>query len=576
MRNTHWAFLLLFSVACSPTGGNGLAGTTTCSQDADCGSAKLCLPNGSCGAQCSSDSQCGTGQKCSTGGACVATSACGSDTDCSGAQVCDTSSTCGAACTATSCTGGFVCNSVGHCSTEKPPANPSNPNVPASCGGELFEATPVQANFLIVLDHSGSMKELVGGQAKWTSAVSAVKNLTSANDATIRFGLNLFSFASPKCDPGRTFVQIGDNQADEIAAALPAVSDGSYTPLGGALSVASGNPGLVDPLRSNNVLVVTDGKENCGGKPVEEVKKIFGKSVKTYVIGFGGEVDTTMLSDMATEGGTARNGPLKYYQADDPTALNEALKAIARGAMGCDLKLKTPPADASKLYVYVNGSLQPRDPSKQDGWDYTAASGRITLYGTTCGLVTNDASAKVSIVYGCPDGSLVEGAPGSFCGANEQCSSGKCTAGLCEAPSGAKPGGAVCGGNTECASARCTNGRCELPNGGVQGGGACTVNTDCASGTCTRGICEGSQVGTPNGGACTSNQACASGNCVNNQCAPGTRPGGSACSNNAECSSGQCTNGFCESGLPAGSPCVNDSQCESGVCENNQCTAILG
>jgi hypothetical protein len=138
MHKAFWASLLVVGVACSSTGGHGLSGNTTCSQDSDCGVGKLCLPNGSCGPKCSADSQCGGGQKCSTGGACVASTSCGSDTDCSTGQICGTASTCGSACSSTSCTGGLVCNPVGHCSTEKPPANPSNPHVPASCGGELF------------------------------------------------------------------------------------------------------------------------------------------------------------------------------------------------------------------------------------------------------------------------------------------------------------------------------------------------------------------------------------------------------------------------------------------------------
>jgi hypothetical protein len=485
------------------------------------------------------------------------------------------------------------------------PSTTTNPNVPVSCGGELFAATPVQANFLIVLDHSGSMREQVGGQSKWAAATTAVRSITKQNETKIRFGLNMFSFASPQCDPGRNIVAIGDKMADEISAALPADSDGNRTPIGGALNVALGNPGLVDANRSNNVLLITDGKENCGGNPVGQATSLFNKGIKTYVIGFGGEIDQKVLSNTALQGGTSRNGPIKYYQADSPTELQTALDAITRAGLGCDLKLAKAPADPSKLFVYVNGSEQPRDTTRKNGWDYAADGQRITLYGASCGLVSADANVKVSVVYGCPDGSLVERAPGSSCGANEHCASGKCTAGFCEAPSNQKPGGASCGANAECASNVCTNGRCENPAGvGKPGGAACSGNAECQSGTCASGLCEAPASSKPDGAACTTNTQCASTHCVSGVCAgadklpdgsgcssaeqcassnctagtcqPGGKPGGSACGGGGECASGVCTGGVCEGGRPVGASCTGDAQCETGSCVSNQCAPILG
>lgn len=278
-----------------------------------------------------------------------------------------------------------------------------------SCGGELFQATRVQANFLIVLDHSGSMMSSVGGAPKWSSAVSAVTGITQQYDGDIRFGLQLFSFASSKCSAGKIDVPVGDGNSSAISNALPSDADGSGTPIAGALEVARQSPGLADTTRSNNVLLITDGEENCNGDPVQQVEALFSAGVKTYVVGFGSSVDATMLSQMATAGGTALNGTRKYYQADDLASLQSALSQVAQGAIGCDFQLQDVPPDPSKIYVYVNGQLQTHDASKQNGWEYAESSNRLTLYGATCGVVANDANAKVSIVYGCPDGTLVEG-----------------------------------------------------------------------------------------------------------------------------------------------------------------------
>lgn len=271
---------------------------------------------------------------------------------------------------------------------------------------------------LIVLDRSGSMDDEVDNRPKWEIATEAVKQVTARHEAEVRFGLELFP-GSNRCQPGSVMVPIGDRHAAEIAAALPSTATGSGTPIGGALQTASEAPELADPARANYVLLVTDGKENCGGDPVQVVRAMFARGVKTYVVGFGGEVDGAMLSSMALEGGTARAASPRYYQADDSASLLATMSAIAQGALGCEFELAKAPPDPSKIYVYVNGQLVPRDANRSNGWEYTAARQRITLYGATCDAVSTDPSARVSIVYGCPDDSLVEGGGGGPGGADD-------------------------------------------------------------------------------------------------------------------------------------------------------------
>ncbi|MGA9524471.1 MAG: VWA domain-containing protein [Myxococcaceae bacterium] len=379
------------------------SGGVPCNSNAECGEEGTCLPIGRCAPSCTTSGECGSGETCSAGGGCVPSGGCGADLDCGELRVCDPSGRCVAHCRVTACIEDQRCAPDGHCR--------SPDEVPAGCGGELFEATRVPANFLIVLDHSGSMMSRAGSQPKWVSAVNAVKSITQKHDGSIRFGLQMFSYSSRTCHPGTEDVAIGPNNASAIASALPSGADGNRTPIAGALKVANGNPALVDPDRSNNVLLVTDGEENCNGRPEDEVGELFAKGIKTYVVGFGDEVDPQRLSEMAVAGGTARAGQTKYYQADDPAALQAALDQVALGAMGCEFKLATTPPDPASLYVYVNGDLQNRDPSKQSGWELNQATNRITLYGATCEKVASHPDSKVSIVYGCPDETLVEDGP---------------------------------------------------------------------------------------------------------------------------------------------------------------------
>ncbi|MGQ0506728.1 MAG: VWA domain-containing protein [Myxococcaceae bacterium] len=470
-----------------------------CSATSPCSGGQTCLAIGMCADRCEADDQCGGGSKCAASGGCVPTTSCGGSLDCQAGTICSATGTCVKPCDQTGCATGETCLTSGRCvtTTATTPAADGGaieggtagaPAIPRSCGGELYAAKPLQANFLIVLDHSGSMEELVGGSSKWSAAVSAVKAITSKNDAAIRFGLQMFSLDNIRCAPGVTDVEIGDKTTAKIAAALPAVANGERTPIGAALNVASKNLDLTDTTRANNVLLITDGMENCNGKPVDEVKTLFGKGVKTYVVGFGGQVDGNMLSSMATQGGTALPAAKRYYQADDPASLNSAFTSVANGALGCDLKLSVPPPDPARIFVYVDGQQQNRDPSKVNGWEFVPAGNRIALFGGTCGLLTTNPNAKVTVVYGCADSTIVPGGAGSVCTVDNQCGSNKCTAGLCEGVP-AKPNGSACQTNAQCQSGLCTNGICE---GGVPGkpvGAPCTVNTECATGQCINNFC---------------------------------------------------------------------------------------
>lgn len=474
------AALVLASCQCGPV---------PCKSTGDCGQAQVCLQNQTCAPQCSTSNQCPSTEKCSTAGGCVPKDGCGADTDCNGDKVCGPGASCIASCINAGCPSGQRCDSRGHC-------QPVPVQDGGSCGGELLQTSRVQANFLIAEDKSGSMRELAGSQAKWAIAQSAVKQITSQNQGSIRFGLVLFP-GSQNCLPAPVAVQVGDNTAAAIAAALDATSPSGNTPIAGVLNLAAGVQGLQDPTRSNYVLLVTDGKETCGGNPIPAVQALFAKGIKTYVVGFGGAVDPSTLTTMAIEGGTARAVIPRYYQADDAAGLNGALSSIAQGAIGCDFKLGTVPPDPAKLYVYVNGQLVTRDPAKVNGWEYHSAGNRITLYGPTCDAVSSLSAAKLQIVYGCPDDSLVEGGGGgvfdagaiprlpngSACYGGDQCLSGKCLDRVC---SPGRPNGSLCASSDECASGHCIANICE---GGKPDGSPCTGNNECLSGLCQNNVC---------------------------------------------------------------------------------------
>jgi hypothetical protein len=398
-------------------------------------------------------------------GGCVPNTGCGTNSDCGAGQLCNAVGKCESDCRTSGCNPGATCGTDGTC-------------VPAAadggamtCGGELFQAAKVNSNMFIAFDKSGSMNDPItqGGMSKWDIATTAIKQVTQQYQSQIQFGMMLFPAGggnSTQCVPGPVAVPIGDQRAAQIATSLDMNRPGGRTPIGGVLTAAGMVPELADAMRANYVMLVTDGTETCNGNGVTAAtQNLMQRGIKTFVVGFGGEVDAMNLSDIATAGGTPRPGATKYYQADDAQGLLAAFNLIAQGALGCEYRLATAPPDPSKVFVYVNGVLQNRDVSHANGWDYSPATTRITFYGGLCSLVASDATAKVSIVYGCRDDSLTE---------------------VDRRDGGARlPNGSACTVGTDCANGVCIGMICGQPVGT-----ACTTGTQCASGICTMGLCD--------------------------------------------------------------------------------------
>ena len=446
--------------ACTATGTCAQA----CQSATSCGSTAVCLSSGTCATKCTTAGDCGMGEKCSNAGGCIPNNGCGTNTDCASGQLCNDIGKCVNDCRSAGCNPGATCQSDGTCA-------PAAADGGSTCGGELFQAAKVNSNMLIAFDKSGSMNDpiMAGGMSKWVIATTAIKQVTSQYDAQIQFGLMLFPEGvgnNQQCVPGPVSVAVGDRRGAQIGTALDMNMPGGRTPIGGVLTAAGTVPELADMTRANYVMLVTDGTETCNGDGVmAATQNLAQRGIKTFVIGFGGEVDATNLSDIATAGGTPRPGMVKYYQADDAPSLLAAFNTIAQGALGCEYRLATPPPDPAKVFVYVNGVLQNRDMSHANGWDYSPATVRITFYGGLCSLVANDATARVSIVYGCRDDSLTE---------TDRRDGG---AGL--------PNGSACNQNQDCANGVCVGSICGLPVGST-----CTMNTQCASSVCNMGVCD--------------------------------------------------------------------------------------
>lgn len=215
-------------------------------------------------------------------------------------------------------------------------------------------------NVMIMLDQSGSMGDLitvVGGQVssltrnKMDIAKEAITQIVRARETKLSFGLMSFPHGTRAggswdyCSPGSIFVDPGLNHADEVVAALDQIDPNGATPIAGALQFTGAQSTLhYTPWRSF-LLLLTDGEETCSGDevrrtvPVQRAAELADAGISTFVIGFGRDVDPSVLNKIAVVGGTARTGcnPNSsnsqaadncYYQAEDTAGLTSALDAI--------------------------------------------------------------------------------------------------------------------------------------------------------------------------------------------------------------------------------------------------------
>lgn len=354
---------------------------------------------------CTSNLQCGTGEVCD-----VATKSCSPGVhcerhiDCGQASYCDVEE--GAVCkpsyTASPCDEDRGCAMKQRCVGGR-----------CGCNGEVYKATKVVPNMLIVLDRSESMNGKIGnGQTKWISAKSAITNIVNANSDSIRFGLQVYpgsaatcpKFDNGSCNGGYVMVDVPASGPSAITAAMNSAPLCRGTPTGEALGLVSSYAPLKDTTRDNYVLLLTDGfhSVNCSD-PTPPVTKLFSQSpsIKTYVVGFGTGVQAAELNALATAGGTARMGATKYYQANDPAELDAALKEIVGTLASCTYHLASTPPSLNQLYVYFGHDQVARDTTHAKGWDVNATDNQLTFYGASCDQLKTGQVQNLSVVYGC-------------------------------------------------------------------------------------------------------------------------------------------------------------------------------
>ncbi|MCG8424329.1 MAG: VWA domain-containing protein [Proteobacteria bacterium] len=380
-------------------------------------------PDGSQGASCTSYDDCNSELVCTSGGTCEVGASCTGHSECDNGTICGSAGTCvanrpdGPCAVRDNCVGDQTCNSDNTC-------------VDKTCGGELFKATEVPPNVLIVLDRSGSMinpDNNIGGQTRWAIAHDAIDKVLTNFETSIRFGLMVFPYDQQDCTkatrphdlchPGAVFEDPQLENQERVTTFLGGTTTCNIcTPIAGSLNELLPNmgnpayPGLSDTSRSNYVLLISDGEQclSCDGDPAEKVQNLRERSpeIKTFVVGFGEDVrGSDQLNAMAENGGTARPGDTKYYQAESAEDLDAALEAISGAVLSCDYELSKVPPDSNELSVYFNNVQVAR--SASNGWEYNADNNHVVFSGSVCTELQSGRVTDLKIIFGCPDDIII-------------------------------------------------------------------------------------------------------------------------------------------------------------------------
>ncbi len=334
---------------------------------------------------------------------------------------------------------------------------------PANCGMAAFHTGSTIPDMLIVLDRSGSMRpdtipaglrcdnidpfdlatalscagagidcttmewqdttycggtRMAGPVDRWDPSVTALKQLTTAYDTNVAFGLMTFPAAGrADCNPGRIDVPLDTGKAMDIAQVLDNTTPGGGTPTGESLQAALQTFQSMSiaadqaSASAQYVLLVTDGQPTCPNADgrltdsnglakdmqltLDALDALMAAGIKTFVVGYDADLDpqfASALTEFAQHGGTDH-----YFPVSDQASLVNAFQSVTATVISCDFKFDEPVDDPSYLLVKLDGD--PLKPNDANGWSF--ANNTVTVQGDACTTLQQGRGHRVEITLEC-------------------------------------------------------------------------------------------------------------------------------------------------------------------------------
>lgn len=177
---------------------------------------------------------------------------------------------------------------------------------------------------VFILDASGSMQEPAGSQTKIIAAQSVLAQVIPSIDPEVKVGLAAYGHRrSQDCTDIEILVPPGSDDRPAILARVQAMQPKGMTPISEAiLQVAESLP---KTEAETTIVLVSDGKETCGGDPCAVVRQLKARGIRfvMHVVGFDvSDEEKEQLACIAEAGGG------RYFGAADADALLAALQSV--------------------------------------------------------------------------------------------------------------------------------------------------------------------------------------------------------------------------------------------------------
>lgn len=278
----------------------------------------------------------------------------------------------------------------------------------------------VPGNVLVIFDRSDSMNSdfqtPTGVQPKYQAAGDALLAAIAPIQNELTVGAILFPtksgilLCSATVDPIWQPTQIAFGPGAQFAQKWSAWWAANQLILGTPLNRAfdAANDSLVNSGLAGKIAVVvfTDGEPVCtDGTPApQRAAEWLKKGILTYVIGLPGAASSTLLNNIAVQGGTNA-----FLLPTDSTQLEQELSTIASKTVStkidsCTITLNPPPPDPTGVHLVVVDGVSGKEyqvTPGPDGWQLTG--GTATLLGATCTDALAGRFSSVRFDYGCVD-----------------------------------------------------------------------------------------------------------------------------------------------------------------------------
>lgn len=187
----------------------------------------------------------------------------------------------------------------------------------------------------IILDVSGSMGAMAGGEKKMDAAKKAVASTIGSIPASANVGLRLYGHRVPNakkaesCKDSQLVIPFGPVNQTQFQNALNQAIPLGQTPIAYSLELAAQDFGELKDEEAA-IILVSDGAETCGGDPVQVAKDLIAKGFKIKINTIGFDVDAQTRAQL--EGISQATGGI-YMDAKDTSQLSQSLQELTQKSL---------------------------------------------------------------------------------------------------------------------------------------------------------------------------------------------------------------------------------------------------